>query len=280
MDIEEKEVKADIQEDDISPDGKVRLQKIIADRGFCSRRKAEELIVAEKVKVNGEIINTLGMSFDPNCKIEIDGYELKKPGQKVYLAVNKPLGFICTADDPQHRKLVTQLVPPQYGRVVPVGRLDINSEGLIILTNDGEFVNLVTHPSSSPDKVYEVKIDGRLTREDREKIQKGILLDDGYTAPAVIKEMMTSIYGCLYQITIHEGKNREIRRMMEYFNKKVISLKRIAVGPIKLKDMPRGAYREIPLKIINEMLVDCREKKRMYELKKKMEEARQKKATV
>lgn len=259
--------------EDISPDGKVRLQKIIADRGFCSRRKAEEYITAGRVTVNHVVVDKLGSMFAPNVRIEIDGYPLALPGQKVYLAVNKPLGFICTASDPQDRKLVTQLVPPQYGRVFPVGRLDINSEGLTLLTNDGEFANLIMHPSSSPDKVYEVKIDKRLNEDDLDKLRKGIMLEDGLTAPALVKEIGISLYGCTYQLTIHEGKNREIRRMMEALGRRVLSLKRTAIGTIRLKDMPRGAYKEIPMKVVDQMIADCKKRKVQNDILRKTQEA-------
>lgn len=261
-----------VNDEDVTADGKVRLQKIIADRGFCSRRKAEEYITAGRVSVNHQVVDQLGSSFDPNCYIEIDGYPLAKVGQKVYLAVNKPLGFICTASDPKDRKLVTQLVPPQYGRVFPIGRLDINSEGLILLTNDGEFANLVMHPSSSPEKTYEVSVDKRLTKDEIENLKNGIMLEDGMTAPAKVREVGISIYRCTYQITIHEGKNREIRRMMEYFGKRVVKLKRITIGNIDLKDMPKGAYREVPSKVIEQLRAECLRKKKMYDLQKMMEE--------
>lgn len=269
----EEEIKHEEDEsNDVSADGLVRLQKIIADRGFCSRRKAEDYITAGKVKVNHKVVDKLGSSFDPNCYIEVDGYPLARVGQKVYLAVNKPLGFICTASDPRDRKLVTQLVPPQYGRVFPIGRLDINSEGLILLTNDGDFANLVMHPSSSPDKVYEVKINKRLTKPEIEQLRNGIPLEDGMTSPAQVREAGISIYNCTYEITIHEGRNREIRRMMEYLGKRVYSLKRISIGNIGLKDMPRGSYREVPLKVVEQMRADCMTRKKNNDLQKVMEE--------
>lgn len=268
MEVKDEEVGLDADDGDVSEDGKVRLQKIIADRGFCSRRKAEEYITAGRVTVDRRVVDQLGSSFDPNCRIEIDGFVLPKVGQKVYLAVNKPLGFICTASDPKDRKLVTQLVPPQYGRVFPIGRLDINSEGLILLTNDGEFANLVMHPSSSPDKTYEVSIDKRLSREEMEKLSNGIMLEDGMTAPAKIREVGISIYKCTYQITIHEGRNREIRRMMEYFGKKVVKLKRITIGNIDLKEMPKGAFREVPPKVIEQLRAECLRKKKMSDYQK------------
>ncbi len=242
-------------------DGKDRLQKIIAERGYCSRRKAEQLISNGKVKVDGVLVTQLGSRFPADCKIEIEGKPLltlsESKGRFVYFAVYKPVGFICTASDPQNRRLVTQLVPPKFGRVFPVGRLDINSEGLLFLTNDGDFANLVTHPSSSPDKTYEVTVDSRLTRDQIAELQKGIMLDDGLTAPCLAKEVSFSIYGATYDVTIHEGKNREVRRMMEHFNKNVKSLKRIRIGSISLGKLAKGSYVELPQAIVDRIKRDC-----------------------
>lgn len=246
-------------------DGKERLQKIIAERGYCSRRKAEQLISNGKVTVDGASVTQLGDRFPVDCKIEIEGKPLlslkESKGEFVYLAVNKPTGFICSAADPQHRRLVTQLVPPKFGRVFPVGRLDINSEGLVFLTNDGEFANLVTHPSSSPDKTYEVKIDSRLTREQMAELSQGIMLEDGMTAPCLVKEVDLSIYGYSYWITIHEGKNREVRRMMEYFKKHVLGLKRIRIGSIEMGNLKKGAYVELPQAVVDKIKADCAARK-------------------
>lgn len=240
-----------------------RLQKIIAMRGYCSRRDAEKLILAGHVKVDGQLINQLGTKHDLKCKIEIDGKPLLPPkiGEKVYLAVYKPLGFICSADDPQGRKLVTSLVPPKYGRVFPIGRLDINSEGLIFLTNDGEFANLLMHPSSAPSKVYRVRVDSRLTRDQQEELRNGIVLEDGLTAPCQVKETEIAINGCTYEITLHEGKNREIRRMMQYFDKKVLSLVRIQIGPVKVGNLRKGSFVLLPPAAVDKLRRDCEMRK-------------------
>lgn len=250
-------------------DGKDRLQKIIAERGYCSRRKAEDLIEAGKVKVDGVLVNTLGQRFLKDCKIEIDGKPLLSlkdsvaAGQNpyVYLAINKPLGFICAASDPQHRRLVTELVPPKYGRVFPIGRLDINSEGLLLLTNDGDFSNLVMHPSSSPDKVYEVRIDSRLTYPQMDELRKGIVLEDGLTAPCQIKEVGFTLNDATYEITLHEGKNREVRRMMNYFGKNVKGLRRIQIGPLKMGNMKLGSYVVLPTAVVDKIRKNCLAKK-------------------
>lgn len=254
-----------------SPAGVERLQKLISERGFCSRRKAEELIVAKRVTVDGTIVDTLGASFDPDCEIVIDGTRLPTRSEieshKVYIALNKPLGFICTASDPQHRRLVTDLVPPRYGRVYPVGRLDINSEGLVFLTNDGEFANLITHPSSAPAKVYEVTIDDRLSSEQKERLAQGIVLEDGLTAPCQVREIgisldpKTGAKNGTYRIVLHEGKNREVRRMMAYFGHRVLRLRRTQIGLIKLGKLRKGSFVVIPEKVVAAIVNDCRQRK-------------------
>ncbi len=245
-----------------------RIQKIISERGFCSRRKAEELIQAGKVEVDGKLVTELGASFPVDCEVVVDGKKLPSKAEidsrKYYIAVNKPLGFICSASDPQNRRLVTELVPPQYGRVYPIGRLDINSEGLVFLTNDGEFDNLMMHPSSAPAKVYEVQIDGRLTPAQLEQLRNGIVLEDGLTAPCDAIEIGCSqapdfsgkVYG-LYKITLQEGKNREVRRMMQYFGFNVVHLKRTQIGIVKLGKMRKGSYVVLPPDIVERMRRDC-----------------------
>lgn len=241
-----------------------RLQKIIAMRGYCSRRIAEKLITNGKVKVNGQVVTELGAKFPIDCELEVEGKNLlaaKSTDEYVYLAVNKPLGFICTTSDPQGRKLVTDLVPPKYGRVFPVGRLDINSEGLIFLTNDGEFSNLLMHPSSAPSKIYRVKIDSSLTRDQEEELKHGIMLEDGMTAPCELKRMEIFASGVTYEITLHEGKNREIRRMMDYFGKKVINLTRIQIGPIAMGNLHKGSYVVLPPAVVNRIKKDCMDRK-------------------
>lgn len=238
-----------------------RLSKIIANRGYCSRRSAEELIVAKKVKVNGVIESELGKKFPSDSKIEIDGKELKpiNSNQFVYLALNKPVGVICTAKDPEGRKTVLDLIPKKYGKVLPIGRLDINSEGLIFLSNDGEFINLITHPSSSPDKTYEVLIDSKLTQDQINELERGILLEDGMTSPCKVKQKEGS--QPYYLITIHEGKNREVRRMMQYFSKNVINLKRISIGFVNLGKLEKGSVAELPSSVITRFKKECLNKK-------------------
>lgn len=236
-----------------------RLQKIIADRGYCSRRHAEELITAGQVKVNNRLVRELGLKFEEDtCVIEIEG-NLLPPALKEYhyLMINKPLGFICTMDDPQGRKTVDLLVPSQYGRLYPVGRLDINSSGLLFMTNDGEFAELVTHPSSSLGKTYRVEMDAAMKVKEKKALESGIRLEDGMTSPAQVRIVSVGLSKTVFDITIHEGKNREVRRMVEALGHHVESLKRIAIGDVKLGDLPSGAYKELSEETVNHIKELC-----------------------
>lgn len=239
----------------------VRLQKIMADRGYCSRRTAEDLISSGKVKVDGILVTELGNKYEEDtCVIDVNGRTLKPKESGAgfhYVLINKPLGFICTLSDTMGRKTVDLLVPREYGRLFPVGRLDINSSGALILTDDGDFANLVMHPSSSFPKTYLVTIDGLLKAEHRRKLQNGIMLEDGMTAPAEVRVLLMTLDRSRFEITIHEGKNREVRRMVQALGFNTISLSRIAIGPIKLDGLPSGAYDDIPLDTIEKIKKIC-----------------------
>ncbi len=239
----------------------VRLQKIIADRGYCSRRAAEELIATGKVIVDGKLITEAGLKFEEDtCVVKIGDKELKPKSPTSgfhYVLVNKPLGFICTMNDDRGRKTVDLLVPEEYGRLFPVGRLDINSSGALIMTDDGDFANLVMHPSSSFPKTYLVTINGLLRREEKEKLINGVMLDDGITAPSEVRTTLLTLDRSKFEITIHEGRNREVRRMVEAIGHETIFLSRIAIGPIRLGTLPSGAYEDIPLTTVEEIKKVC-----------------------
>lgn len=214
----------------------LRLQKIIADRGYCSRRKAEELIQEGKVQVGGKTITEMGNKYPVDVDITIDGKILPALCKLsfTYLLFNKPIGVLTTLADDRGRKTIKDFIPRGYPRLFPVGRLDINSSGLLILTDDGDFANLVMHPSSELEKTYQVKITGLIREEESRKLRTGIRLDDGLTAPAKVKILVATDDYSLLDITIHEGKKREVRRMMEYLSHNVISLTRTKIGPIEL----------------------------------------------
>lgn len=232
-----------------------RLQKILAQAGVASRRKCEELILAGKVEVNGEVVTTLGTKADPDAdEITVSGRAIKAQ-QKLYLMLNKPKGVITSATDPEGRKVVTDYIKGIKERVYPVGRLDYDSEGLLLLTNDGELAQMLTHPSHHVPKTYLATVEGIPHGDSLEKLRKGIQLEDGMTAPAdldyydvdQVKKQAT------IRITIYEGKNRQVRRMFDAISHPVKRLKRIAMGNLYLQNLKRGLHRPLTKSEINEL---------------------------
>ncbi|WP_050615598.1 pseudouridine synthase [Bacillus testis] len=223
-----------------------RLQKIIAHSGVASRRKAEELILDGKVKVNGEVVKTLGTKVGQNDKVEVNGVPLENEAP-VYFVLNKPRGVISAVQDDKNRKVVTDFFPLVEERIYPVGRLDYDTSGLLIMTNDGEFANLLMHPKNEVDKVYVAKVKGIPMREQLKKLIHGIKLEDGMTAPAKVKVISTDKKKntSIIQITIHEGRNRQVRRMFEAIGHPVIKLKREQYGFLTLKGLRPGDAREL-----------------------------------
>ncbi len=238
----------------------VRLQKIIADRGYCSRRKAEEYILEGKVFVDGIKVTALGGKYDEDTVvILVNGTKLAPiiKTNYTYLMLNKPLGYVSTAHDDRNRKTVLDLIPKTYGRLFPVGRLDINTSGLILLTDDGEFANLVTHPSSNLNKTYRAIVQGNITSYDVSKLENGIKLEDGITSPSKVKLLKVSQDETILEISIHEGKKRQIRRMFESLNHPVKALKRISISIIELGDLEPGHFKQIDKKVIEEIKIQC-----------------------
>lgn len=219
-----------------------RLQKVIAKAGVCSRRKAEELISAGRVMVNGKTVRRLGTKVDPKSdRIAVDGETLERE-PRVYCMLNKPAGVVSTAHDPEGRTTVLQLVP-QDVRFYPVGRLDYDTEGLLLLTNDGELTYRLTHPSHEIDKVYVAELRGRLGSVALQSLREGVDLEDGRTSPAKVSVLQTTDSATVVEMTIHEGRNRQIRRMAEHVGFPVVRLVRLAIGPIRLGDLRRGRWR-------------------------------------
>lgn len=222
----------------------VRIQKIIANAGIASRRRAEELIREGRVTVNGEVITKLGTKADEDKDhIKVDGKLIHKKGKDIYLILNKPKGCITSIDDPEGRPTVKDLLKGVKGRVYPVGRLDYNSEGLIFFTNDGELAYGLTHPSHEVTKTYLVKVDGQLTDEEIGKIEKGVRLEDGVTAPSSIRKVKKTDANSWVEIMIHEGRNRQVKRMFEKVGHPVLKLKRTRIANLELGDLPPGSYR-------------------------------------
>lgn len=225
-----------------------RLQKLIAQAGIASRRASEELIKNGEVSVNGEIVTELGTKADPEKDhIKVRGKLINaklKQRENVYLLVNKPKGYLSSAADPEGRKLVVDLVKG-YGRLHPVGRLDYNSEGLIILTNDGEFTNHVAASKKIP-KVYEVKTKGLPTAVALNKLRRGVQLEDGFkTAPAEIRELKPTDKNGWYEVTLYEGHNQQIRKMFDAVGHSVVKLKRVAIGDVKDPYLKSGMSRSL-----------------------------------
>lgn len=225
---------------------KIRLQKILADRGIASRRKAEEIIEEGRVTVNG-VVATLGDKADPEKDhIKLDGKLLTQPpGPKAYLMLHKPKNVLTTLDAEETRPTVRNLLGKVKERVYPVGRLDFDSEGLLLLTNDGELAHAVMHPSRKMPKTYSVKIKGVLEEKDFEKLRRGIRLDDGMTAPAEVKPLEVLKQNSWIEITIYEGRKRQIRRMLQAVGHPVIRLIRTRIDGVKLDALAPGQMRRL-----------------------------------
>ncbi|MCI8395017.1 MAG: rRNA pseudouridine synthase [Acutalibacter sp.] len=225
---------------------KIRVQKLLAQRGVCSRRKAEEMIQAGRVQVNGRPVKLGDGAVPGKDIITVDGQRLPREGEgRVYLALHKPRGFVTTMADERGRRCVAQLVADAGCRVYPVGRLDKDSEGLLLLTNDGEFANLCAHPSGHVAKTYRVTLRPGVTEEQLNRLSTGIELDGKMTAPAKVRVLEEQRGRAVVEIVLYEGRNREIRRMCEALGLEVARLKRIAMGPVRLGMLPQGKYREL-----------------------------------
>jgi len=232
----------------------IRLQKILAQAGIASRREAEKIITAGRVKVNGATITELGTKANPEKDlIQIDGNELSLSEKKVYYLLNKPTGYVTTMKDPQGRPTVAKLISLIKERVYPVGRLDYDTSGLLLITNDGNLANAMTHPKKEIDKCYEVKVAGIPSKEALIKLQKGIMLDDGMTAPARVRILKKEGTRAWLEIIIHEGRNRQVRRMCEAIGHKVIKLKRVRFGPLTLANTVPGKVRKLTQDELNKL---------------------------
>lgn len=223
---------------------KMRLQKLLSERGVASRRKAEEIILAGRVSCNGQIC-ALGESVDPDTdQILLDGKPLPSGGALVYIMLHKPRGFVTTLSDEKGRKTAAMLVSDCGQRVYPVGRLDMDSEGLLLFTNDGEFANRLMHPKHEVDKTYHVIVSG-CTEEAVEKLKRSVVLD-GYRIKTPQVRVLQHTQGenaARLEVVIHEGRNRQVRRMCDLAGMKVRRLIRVAEGPVKLADLPKGKWR-------------------------------------
>ena len=224
-----------------------RLQKIIAEMGIASRRKAEEIILEGRVTVNGRPA-AIGMKADPTRDhIKVDGKLLTRPEKRVYYVFHKPRGVLTSMGDPQGRPSVSEYLGGIPQRVFPVGRLDYDSEGLLLLTNDGDFAHSVLHPSKKMPKTYLVKVKGVLENDEIEKLRTGVRIDGRMTAPAKVKKVKKFESNSWIEVTIHEGRKRQIRRMLERVGHQVIRLMRIRINGIEMGPLGPGAYRKLTM---------------------------------
>ena len=238
-----------------------RLQKFLARSGVASRRKSEELIINGKIKVNGKIVTELGTKVDPEKDvIKYNEKEIKNESKKVYILLNKPIGYVTTVKDQFKRQTVLDLVKGINERIVPVGRLDMYTSGALLLSNDGEFINKVTHPKHEIEKTYNVTVVGIVNSNDVKELSEGVEIEvdeEKYiTKPAKVKILKIDEEKNLsrIQIVIHEGKNREIRKMCDRIGKKVLALHRSKIGNIEVKDLRLGKWRYLTDKEVNSLL--------------------------
>lgn len=229
----------------------VRLNKYIADCGIAARRKADELILHNKIMVNQKLINEPGFKINPDKDIVLmDGNEIKLESKRVYILLNKPVGYVTTAKDQFGRKTVMDLIKTEY-RVYPVGRLDYDTSGLLILTNDGQFANKLMHPKFKIDKTYIAEVQGIITNEELNRLRHGVIIDDVKTSPAKVEVIKEGGNSATLKIIIHEGRNRQVRKMCEAVGHKVKALQRISLGNISLGKLKLGQWRNMSISEID-----------------------------
>lgn len=232
----------------------MRLQKFLAQSGVASRRKAEDLIRQGKVTVNGSVVTEMGIKISEADLVLVDGHRVTPEERKVYLMLNKPVGYVTTVKDQFGRPAVVDLLQDIEQRVYPVGRLDYDTSGLLILTNDGDFAYRLTHPKHRIDKVYMAEVKGIPDGNETAHFEKGLKIDDYVTSPAQMKVIRLKGNSSIVEIKIHEGKNRQVRKMCEAVGHPVINLKRIAIGTLKLGGLAEGQWRELNNKEVKLLL--------------------------
>ncbi|MDD6022340.1 MAG: pseudouridine synthase [Oscillospiraceae bacterium] len=238
-------------------DNSLRLQKYLADCGVASRRKSEELIAQGKVRVNGKVAQ-IGDKVDPKKDdITVSGRKIVRSKNYTYIMLHKPRGYITTMSDEMGRKCVAELVKDVGERVYPVGRLDRESEGLLLMTNDGEFANAMTHPTKHVPKTYRVTVRPSITEDQLTALTKGIMIDDRMTAPAEVRVLTKEEGRVVLEIILYEGRNRQIRKMCEALGLEVARLKRTAVGSVKLGMLSQGKWRELKDEEVHKLMVSA-----------------------
>ena len=223
----------------------MRLNKYIASAGVCSRRKADELIANGNVKVNGAVMREMGFDVSEGDKVQVNGKLIEGEKDKVYVVVNKPLGYITSMDDDKDRATVAELVADIPERLFPVGRLDYNTTGLLIMTNDGQLTYSLTHPKHEVDKTYVATVAGVLSEKRLAKLRRGVDIGGFVTSPAKVRVIKQNPRSAVVEISIHEGKNRQVRKMFAAIGNKVQALERVAIGNIRLGRLKTGHYRKL-----------------------------------
>ncbi len=223
----------------------MRLQKFLAQCGVASRRTAEKMIADGRVKVGGTVVTQMGVLVKPTDQVLVDDKPVRPEEEKHYLLYHKPMGEVATASDPEGRPTVLDKFRDYPARLYPVGRLDFDSEGLLLLTNDGELTQRMLHPSREVEKVYLAKVSNRLMPETAKRLQEGVWLGERKTAPAKVRILKYDAFSTSVLVSIHEGRNRQVRRMFEAVNHQVVLLRRVQFGPLKLGDVQRGQWRHL-----------------------------------
>lgn len=229
----------------------MRINKYLAECGLASRRKCESFIIDGKVKLNGKPVTDLATNVKAGDVVTVDGNKVQPIKKHVYIIMNKPKGYVCTSSDEFGRKTVLDLIKDKTERIFPVGRLDYDTEGLLLLTTDGDLANRLTHPRNEITKTYIAKIEGEANESDIDKLRGGVIIDGVKTKKCRIKLLEYSDGYSRYEVIISEGRNRQVRRMFESINKEVVFLKRVAIGDLRLQGLNRGEYRNLTPEEIN-----------------------------
>ncbi len=232
---------------ELESSGAMRLQKFLARAGVASRRSSEKMISAGRIAVNGAVVTELGTKVDPSRDVVLlDGAPVKLPEESYTLMLNKPAGYLTTMSDPQGRPCVADLVPVgEYPGLYPVGRLDFDTTGLLLFSTDGELGNALLHPSHHVSKTYRAQVEGMPSERDLERLASGVLLEDGMTAPAQVVLVDGRKKGAVIELTIHEGRKRQVKRMCEAVGHPVLELHRLSFGPLRLGSLEEGCWREL-----------------------------------
>lgn len=239
----------------LDEEGLIRIQKLLALAGVASRRRSEELMLGGLVEINGEVVTRLGTKVDPaRDLIRVDGKRLPPISEKVYLVLNKPRGVVSTMSDPEGRRTLQDLVADRPERLFHVGRLDTDTSGLIILTNDGDFAHRLAHPSYEVDKTYVAEVSGELFPRIRKQLLEGVTLEDGPVTVSGAKIVQATQKKSIIELTIHEGRNRIVRRLLEQVGHPVTRLTRTRIGPVKLGTLKAGELRELTVDELGELL--------------------------